>query len=98
MIRFKKEKYTVNESAESVTVVVLTNGPTDRNITVQYSTVDGTARGIRLKFFKLYRHIKCHISYKEVYICSAIHTVMYILFIFSTIGLYCCQPDEHHPS
>ena len=53
MIRFKKEKYTVNESAESITVVVLTNGPTDRNITVRYSTVDGTAQGESIKLESL---------------------------------------------
>ena len=45
VIGFEEERYTVNEGAENVTVVLLTNGPTDRNISVQYSTIDGTARG-----------------------------------------------------
>ena len=45
LIRFEKEKYIVNEDAQYITVALLTNGPTVKNITMQYLTIDGTAQG-----------------------------------------------------
>ena len=47
MIRFEKERYTVNEGAGSVTLVLLINLPYPNNVAVVYSTTDGTARGTR---------------------------------------------------
>ena len=45
MIRFEKERYTVNEGAGSVTLVLLINIPKAINVGVVYSTTDETARG-----------------------------------------------------
>ena len=45
---FDKERYAVNESSGSVTLVLLTNKRSTQNIVVQYSTTDGTAQGIAM--------------------------------------------------
>ena len=50
MVRFEKERYTVNEGAGSVTLVLLINHPNNNDITVLYSTTDGTAQGISCSY------------------------------------------------
>ena len=45
MVRFEKERYTVNEGAGSVALVLLISHPNNNDITVLYSTKDRSARG-----------------------------------------------------
>ena len=45
VVRFEKERYTVNEVAGSVALLLVTSHPSTNNISVLYSTIDGTAQG-----------------------------------------------------
>ena len=63
MVRFERERYYIQEY-ESATVALLTNGPTNRDIIVRYSTIDGTARGnLVYVMYRMCLHSLFHITH-----------------------------------
>ena len=83
MVEFDPSYYTVNEDDRSVTFMIVKRTPTILSVTVNFSTVPGTAKGsvtLLMWVFLISNHFRCRYDpaiYLTTWIMSAIFPIRF---------------------